>query len=110
MQEVIENSIAFGFGWTQFEQVQDAWASAAAEGQEACTEVGAKIIRLFTEGYFANRPESLRPDWKYVLEEHLMEVHGLDYLESKIDNRMDGCLARQANRARTDVFRRVVRK
>ena len=111
IEEVVTNALRLQFGWATFEEIQDAWAAAAGtDDNDIIRDTGEKIIRLFTEGYFADRTNSLKKDWKYVLEKHLMDEYSLDYLEGEAVGKRDGCLARQANRARTDVLRRAMRQ
>jgi hypothetical protein len=108
INEVIENAGKFGYGWLVIEDIQDAW-SAVVTHEERVVE-GQKILRCLSEGYFAERQDSLQSNWKYVMEKEVMEHLGLAYLPGEGGTKEDGCISKQASRSRADVVKRIGRK
>lgn len=109
IDEILKNATNNGYPWVAIEDIQDAWA--AALDHESRVIEGQKILKCLSEGYFASREESLKPHWKYALEKELMDDMNIEYLRREKGKKdVDGCLARQASRSRSDVLKRIERK
>ena len=108
INEVLENAGKFGYGWLVIEDIQDAWA-AALNHDERMVE-GQKILKCLSEGYFAERPDALQSNWKYVMETDVMEHLGLAYLPGEGGMKEDGCISKQSSRSRADIVKRIGRK
>lgn len=106
IDEVVDNAGTLGYPWYCIEDIQDAWA--AALDHESRVTVGQKILKCLSVGYFADREDSLNPNWKYVMEKELLKTFNLAYLSD--DGEEDGCLSKQASRSRADVVKRLERK
>jgi hypothetical protein len=58
-------------------------------------------------GYFADRPKLKKPNWKYVLEQEVLDFHFLEYIPSynRLEKDWDGGVARQVSGIKADVMK-----
>jgi hypothetical protein len=90
-EEIVSNCARLGYEWEGIPDIQAAWAG--LDSQEERDIVGPKIHRVLKEGYFERRAVPKKSNWKYKLEEELLDRFQLEYLPEEVDlKRMDAWL------------------
>jgi hypothetical protein len=65
-----------------------------------------KLHKCTTLGQFKYNKNALKAQWKYKMENELMEEFKIVYFEGASDNSV-GCVARQCSRSKSDVLKRI---
>jgi hypothetical protein len=106
-EEVCNNCDRLAYDYGSIEELMVAWEE--ADSKEVQEKLATMLEKVLYEGYFARREGPGKKQWKYHLENEVLDHFGLAYDPNDSDEtkRLDGCFALLGTRCHCDLVKRV---